>query len=186
IKDENCVDVDGCKPFPSDCQQTVAESGSGSALIMEEVEEDCKKQTTSASGPGTLVIKKEVEDDNEYGQATKNSILTSHQQQGKSEKISRSDESCVSANGFKPSGDSHRIVAAPGGSLAVIKEEVKDDHEYRQATQNQQQQQVGPAKGESTADVTVRRSGTAVIKKEVEDDCKILSSSVFFSLHKVK
>ncbi|WKX92620.1 hypothetical protein Q1695_010558 [Nippostrongylus brasiliensis] len=164
--DENCVDVDGCKPFPSDCQQTVAESGSESALV-KKVDEACKKQTTAAAGPGTSVIKKEVEDDNEYGQATQNSVLTSHQLQGKSEKISRSDESCVSANGFKPSGDSHQGVAAPGGSTAVIKEEVKDDHEYRQATQNQQQQQVGPAKGESTADVTPPRSGTAVIKKEM-------------------
>ncbi|VDL66414.1 unnamed protein product, partial [Nippostrongylus brasiliensis] len=167
--DENCVDVDGCKPFPSDCQQTVAESGSGSALI-KKVDEDCKEQATAASGPGTSVIKKEVEDDNEYGQATQNSVLTSHQLQGKSEEISRSDDSCVSANGLKLSGDSHQIVAAPAESNAVIKEEVKDDHEYGQATQNQQQQQGGPAKGESTADVTVPRSGTAVIKKEVEDD----------------
>ncbi|WKX92621.1 hypothetical protein Q1695_010558 [Nippostrongylus brasiliensis] len=167
--DENCVDVDGCKPFPSDCQQTVAESGSESALV-KKVDEACKKQTTAAAGPGTSVIKKEVEDDNEYGQATQNSVLTSHQLQGKSEKISRSDESCVSANGFKPSGDSHQGVAAPGGSTAVIKEEVKDDHEYRQATQNQQQQQVGPAKGESTASVAAPGSGTAVMESEAEDE----------------
>ncbi|VDL67678.1 unnamed protein product [Nippostrongylus brasiliensis] len=63
--DENCVDVDGCKPFPSDCQQTVAESGSGSALI-KKVDEDCKEQATAASGPGTSVIKKEVEDDSKF------------------------------------------------------------------------------------------------------------------------